>query len=56
MPPARFVLLLALVILAAGLTVAVAFGMAGLPALAGVGLPVLLLAALLLRLGRKAPR
>ena len=56
MPPARFFLLLAVVIVAAGLTLGVAFGIAGLPALAGFGLPVLLLAALLLRLGRKAPR
>ncbi len=55
MPPARFFLLLAVVILAAGLTIAVAFWGAGLPTLAGFGLPLLLLAALLLRLGRKAP-
>ncbi|MBC7143459.1 MAG: hypothetical protein H5U18_15090 [Rhodobacteraceae bacterium] len=55
MPPARFFLLLAAVILAAGLTVAVVFRGAGIPALAGFGLPLLLLAVLLLRLGRKAP-
>lgn len=56
MPPARFFLLLAAVILAAGLTIAVAFRVAGIGTLAGFGVPLLLLAVLLVRLGRKAPR
>lgn len=56
MPPARFVLLLSAVILAAALTVAVVYGTSALSTFGLAGAPLLLLAALLLRLSRKASR